>query len=78
MKKKRFIFLGGILVAIAIISTGIILAAPSLNLSGTTTNDTANLSWTNSDTEKSYNYDVKKKWIKDGAQIWIINIVHLM
>ena len=60
MKKKKFIFLGGILVAIAIISTGIILAAPSLNLSGTTTNDTANLSWTNSDTEKSYNYDVKK------------------
>lgn len=59
MKKKKIIIsvlIIGVLVAI----TGFVLAAPSINLSVSTSGNTANLSWTNNDTVKSYNYDVKK------------------
>ncbi|MGN1013245.1 MAG: MucBP domain-containing protein, partial [Clostridia bacterium] len=59
MKKKRIIFISLIVIMI-IASTAIILAAPSINLSVTTNNNTANLSWTNNDSVKSYNYDVQK------------------
>lgn len=60
-KKKKILILSfAIVFALVIVSAGVIFAAPSITLSGTTSDDTASLNWTNNDTEKSYNYDVKK------------------
>ncbi|MBO5478109.1 MAG: MucBP domain-containing protein, partial [Clostridia bacterium] len=59
MKKKKII-ISVLVIGIFVAITGFVLAAPSINLSVATSGNTANLSWTNNDTVKSYNYDVKK------------------
>lgn len=49
------------LVVIAIVaSVAIVMAAPSINLSVSTNDNTANLSWTNNDSVKVYEYKVKR------------------
>jgi len=65
--KKRLKIISVLLVFVMIATTiTVVLAAPTINLSSSTSGNTANLSWTNNDTVKSYNYNVKKS-VNGGA-----------
>ncbi len=69
MKSKRKIttrILMIIVAAVFIISTAVVLAAPTIRLTVTTNGNVANLSWTNSDGSGSYSYRVLRS-INDGA-----------
>ena len=60
MRRKK-LFLGIIVLCVIVMTgTGILLAAPNINLKISTNQNTANLSWVNNDSVKSYNYDIKK------------------
>ena len=64
--KKRHIIVSAMLVVGFIISTvAIVLAAPTLTLSGSENGNDMNLTWTNSDTVKGYGYEVKRS-VNDG------------
>ena len=69
MNKKRKItpkILILFVIALSIVSTAVVLAAPTIRLTVTTNDNTANLSWTNSDSTGSYSYRVLRS-INDGA-----------
>ena len=83
MRRKK-LFLGILVLCIIVMTgTGILLAAPNINLSIGTNQNTANLSWVNNDSVKSYNYDVKKSVNgsefkslneNDGNKVNVLNI----
>ena len=57
MKRRGLIYkIGVLIVGIIAISTAVILAAPNINLTGSSNGNTFNLSWTNSDTTSVYSY----------------------
>ncbi len=70
MNKKKVIARIGIIVVVMMvaISTAVILAAPSINLTSSKNGNTVNLSWTNSDTYKAYGYNVFRS-TNDGAYV---------
>ena len=64
--KKRHIIVSAMLVVGFIISTvAIVLAAPTLTLSGSENGNDMDLTWTNSDIVKGYGYEVKRS-VNDG------------
>ena len=65
--KKRYIIIPAILLVGFIISTvAIVLAAPTITLTGSASGNNMNLTWTNSDTVKGYGYEVERS-VNDGA-----------
>ena len=82
MKRKKIIFFAIVFCLIAV-GTGVMFAAPNINLSIETNENIADLSWVNNDSVKSYNYDVKKSVNggefksldeNDGNKVKVLNV----
>ena len=86
MRRKK-LFLGIIVLCVIVMTgTGILLAAPNINLKISTNQNTANLSWVNNDSVKSYNYDIKKSVNggefkslneNDGNKVNVLNVLFM-